>query len=972
MRRLAFAAALIVSSCHPAAEPTPPAHANDSILLESDLPELVATPLAEDPTATTVHRLSNGMTVYISTDRTTPRISTRVAVRAGGRHDPAHATGLAHYLEHMILFKGSDELGTIDHEAEQPHLKAIRALYRKLPNAASAESRAEIFSEIDHHTQAVARTSIPNEVFNLYATLGASGSNAFTDHDRTHYVTEIPSNRFEQWARLESERLLDPVFRLFYPELEAVYEEKNRALDNAQRRQNEATEAALFPSHPYGQLVLGSSEHLKTPAFDEMVAFFERWYRPNNMAIMVAGDVDASVLPTLEATFGRLKPAPVPAREPGDLAGPRGRVESVVVAPGSQYVKLSWRGVAVGSPDAAVVSVMDRLLDDAQVGLLNVDLELTGKVPWATSGYEFLREAGTVHVSAAVRDDATHEQVEALLRGTVAKLANGSATAVQLSAAKTQIAVDRMREQEYPRSRTRRALLAYTRGEAWADVVAEPAKIAAVTLEDVQRVAKRIFSDNYVAGFTRRGPADVVKLPKPKVTPLKFADAVHSPMAEKLLAESVTPIEPRFIERGRDVDEKKTSWGRRIAARNERNGLFDLAVVFDVGHRHLPLLCHALTVFERSGTTTMQPRELQFELYRLGTRVAVECDSEQAAIYVGGIDENFEASVALLRDWLAQPKLEDALVTETVQATLSQRRNQLDHDRAITAALRNFAYFGDRSPQRQHPSNAALRKATAKDLTTTIAALMGFEHALLYAGPRPAAEVDALAPLSSGVKPRPARTVRNYRAIAASEVHVVHRASAQAAISVVFAGEEAARTQLAAAAAGDAYFHDLAFDEIRGARALAYTVNAGIDLGQGHDEVAMWGVVQAQPDKTLDAVPALVELMRRPTIDAVRLAAALSTVRESVRSHRSDPHNVPYEFSERRDAGVDEDPHKIIWNNLDAVDAAALQRLVGRLTSRPAFVTVVGDTSKIDLDGLATIGAVTLHEPDALFSFGAF
>src|SRR5690606_21242831 len=241
--------------------------------------------------AVTVHRLANGMTVYVSENHEKPQVSAWIGVRAGGRMDPPTSTGLAHYLEHM-LFKGSDEFGTLDAAREAEHVEQVRVLYRQLRDARDEASRRAILTKIDAQTQAMAAYAIPNELDRMYSTLGVTGVNAFTSFESTVYIANVPSNRLAAWSRVEAERFADPVFRLFLPELEAVYEEKNLSLDSPEDRVTVAGLAALFPRHPYGtQTVIGEVEHLKSPAFDDMVRFFADWYAPNNMAIALAGDV---------------------------------------------------------------------------------------------------------------------------------------------------------------------------------------------------------------------------------------------------------------------------------------------------------------------------------------------------------------------------------------------------------------------------------------------------------------------------------------------------------------------------------------------------------------------------------------------------------------------------------------------------------------------------------------------------------
>ena len=103
----------------------------------------------------------------------------------------------------------------------------------------------------------------------VYDALGAKDLNAHTWQEETVYKVSLPSNRLEQWAKVESERFTQPVLRLFQPELEVVYEEKNRSLDNAGRIIGTAIDELLYKVHPYGQQpTIGTVDHLKNPSFD--------------------------------------------------------------------------------------------------------------------------------------------------------------------------------------------------------------------------------------------------------------------------------------------------------------------------------------------------------------------------------------------------------------------------------------------------------------------------------------------------------------------------------------------------------------------------------------------------------------------------------------------------------------------------------------------------------------------------------
>ncbi|MEI8137279.1 MAG: insulinase family protein, partial [Bacteroidota bacterium] len=227
-----------------------------------------------DPLKTRIYTLKNGMKVYLSVYRDAPRIQTFIAVKAGSKNDPADATGLAHYLEHMV-FKGTNVYGTKDFKKEEAEIKKIENLYEDYRQTKDETKRKTIYHKIDSISGVAAKYAIANEYDKMLATIGASGTNAFTSFDQTVYVNDIPSNQIDTWLKIEAERFRKPVLRLFHTELEAVYEEKNRGLDNDGNKVYEALFEGLFKNHTYGtQTTIGTIEHLKNPSMVEINKFY--------------------------------------------------------------------------------------------------------------------------------------------------------------------------------------------------------------------------------------------------------------------------------------------------------------------------------------------------------------------------------------------------------------------------------------------------------------------------------------------------------------------------------------------------------------------------------------------------------------------------------------------------------------------------------------------------------------------------
>ena len=175
-----------------------------------------------DPLGTKIYTLDNGLKVYMSVNKETPRIQTYIAVKVGGKNDPSETTGLAHYFEHL-MFKGTPNYGTSDYAAEKPMLDRIEQLFEVYRQTDDEAERAAIYHQIDSISYEASKLAIPNEYDKLMSIIGAKGTNAFTSQDMTVYVEDIPSNEIDNWARIEADRFKNPVIRGFHTELETIY-----------------------------------------------------------------------------------------------------------------------------------------------------------------------------------------------------------------------------------------------------------------------------------------------------------------------------------------------------------------------------------------------------------------------------------------------------------------------------------------------------------------------------------------------------------------------------------------------------------------------------------------------------------------------------------------------------------------------------------------------------------------------------
>jgi zinc protease len=346
-----------------------------------------------DPTGLRLYTLENGLKVYLSQNFDEPKIQTYIPVRAGSNYDPKEATGLAHYLEHMV-FKGTDNIATTDWENEEKLIAQISDLYEQHKSEADPAKKEVLYREIDKISHEASKLSIANEYDKMVSLLGATGTNAHTWFEETVYKNKIPANELGKWLKLESERFSKLVLRLFHTELEAVYEEFNRGQDNDFRKSYAAMLDGLFPTHPYGQQsTIGTSAHLKNPSMVHINDYFNKYYVPNNMAIVLVGDLDFdTTIKKIDATFGQMKYKEVEHPILPIEAPLKGEVIREVFGPNNESVSVAYRTPGLGTEEEKIITLIEMLLMNGNAGLFDLNLNQKQVVQNSYTQPQFLND----------------------------------------------------------------------------------------------------------------------------------------------------------------------------------------------------------------------------------------------------------------------------------------------------------------------------------------------------------------------------------------------------------------------------------------------------------------------------------------------------------------------------------------------------------------------------------------------------
>ncbi|MGA1873987.1 MAG: M16 family metallopeptidase [bacterium] len=274
------------------------------------------------------HTLSNGMKILILERHQSPTVSLYIRFRVGMVEDKGRGT--AHFLEHM-LFKGTETIGTTNYQEEKKILQFIDQTGQKLDNERKKGKcgRKEVIEELEKELQKLQEKAslyvVKDEMNLLYTASGAVGFNASTGADLTTYQVNLPSNRIELWARLESDRLANPVFREFYSERNVVMEERRQTNESEPfRKFVEQFLATAYLCHPYRHPIIGWESEIQYISKADMEQFFHTYYVPDNMVIAVVGDVDPEEFMTMVERYfgsipGRGSPSIITAEEPAQI-----------------------------------------------------------------------------------------------------------------------------------------------------------------------------------------------------------------------------------------------------------------------------------------------------------------------------------------------------------------------------------------------------------------------------------------------------------------------------------------------------------------------------------------------------------------------------------------------------------------------------------------------------------------------------
>ena len=937
-----------------------------------------------DPMQSRIYTLDNGLKVYLTVNKDEPRIQTYIAVRAGGKNDPAETTGLAHYLEH-IMFKGTNSFGTSDYEAERPLLDSIRALYEVYRQTTDPEERKALYAVIDSISYVASTFAIANEYDKLMAAIGANGSNAYTSTDVTCYTEDIPSNEIENWAIVQSDRFQNMVIRGFHTELEAVYEEYNRGLTNDFEKMYDKICALLFPHHPYGQhTIIGSQEHLKNPSIVNIEAYFRQYYVPNNIAICMSGDLDFdATMDIIEQYFGSwqghdVEPLSYEAEQP--VTSP---LQAEVYGLQSEMVMLGWRLPGANDRTQDLLTLANGILSNGKAGLIDVDLMQGQQVLQAMAFPDVNADYTGYYLIGLPKEGQTLDEVRQLLVGEIERLAAGDFDEDLLTAVVNNLKLDDMRSLEQNRSRASKFVDAFVGQIDWADAVGRIDRIAALTKDDVVAFSRQWLATNaYACIYKRQGPdPNEKKIDKPLISPIEMNRDKASAFVTDLTSRPVDPIQPVFVDFESDLSSLQLACGDELLYKeNTRNGTFSLRLIIEHGSKADNLLPIASDYLTYLGTADRTAQDIQLALYQLACNAHIAVSAERTTISVNGLADNQQAAVDLLAEWIGGAQPDQAIYDNLVADELRARLINKSEEQACYRRLYDYCAYGPLNPSTDIPSAQTLAATDPQVLIERLQQLTQHQLTALYYGPSTADEAVQLAERLVGdvAEPIPAPDDNYYPMQPTREDAVYVAPYDSKAIRMAMLSCDGVPYDPAlepSIALFNEYFgggmNTVVFQELRESRGLAYQASAWYrtPAQQGQPDWFSTYIV-SQNDKMGDCIDVFRQIIEQMPLSDTAFPLAKDALLKRLATERTVGDAVlSYVLSARR-LGHDHDFRADIYDavgemTLDDLAAFADEHVAGRTYK----YVILGNEPDLDQDKLQTLGPVTHLSLEQIFGY---
>jgi len=930
------------------------------------------------------YTLDNGLTVYLWQDPSAENVHGRVITRAGAVDEPQAFTGLAHYLEHM-MFKGTDQIGSMDWSKEKPlydQVVKLYDLYAATPasNKVRRDSLTQVINTISIQEAKLART---DDIANLTESFGGSNLNAFTSYDLTAFVSDFPAYNMEKWLKLNSDRFINPVFRSFQAELENVFEEYNMYQDDINTKQREFTMQHLYKGTPYDHDVIGYVENLRNPSLTPVINFYNQWYVAPNMCLALSGNFELDEAKTLVAKyFNQLPKRATPTRNHyNDDAFEGGKTFKAKIgySPMNYFV---YTGPKQSNEDVLTLQIALQLFNNSsQTGVFD-KMMLDGDISGAYAVLDSRREAGRLmfvgipyYDVAQNRFDSSSATRKAMF-DVIDKIKAGDYPDWMLDVIKASLIQSETLVTEDASSMVNQITDAFVYEKDINKELYQADVIKAITKADITAILNKYTQGECMTIAFEPGTPDKTKLEKPSIEPLVPSDE-KTPYT---VAFNKIPmgISKEVFNNFDDVKNVELYPNVNMHySPNTKNDFFSVVLRYGVGTSALPKLKYATQLLNTAGVMpSTDAQSLRRQFAELGGSCSFSVDDSYFYIQLMGNEKNLKEICTLMTRQALMPKLDNKQIGAVVGNEINSRRIEQGNSGVVASAVLQYMLYGDKSPYIDRFALDDLYKAsytdgtytvnyllTNTDLTTTIQSATNYALDIYFCGKSDlATAVDVMkssTPMSQSMMPSNSPVYTPKKEYKKTQVYfLADKTMQQGKLYLFFNGKTYNMDDAIKYAAFNQYFSGgfsgVVMNEIREKRSLAYTAYGQMATAEKNGQPSFFiGYVGSQSDKLYTALETFSSILDSMPVHKDRIPTIKTYLHNSVLANKPGMRSKAMVFQDWKEKGYTDDPAKKYLPEIEKISFETIQKFFEEnVQNHQMTILIMGDPKLVDLKAI--------------------
>jgi predicted Zn-dependent peptidase len=398
-----------------------------------------------------------------------------------------------------------------------------------------------------------------------------------------------------------------------------------------------------------------------------------------------------------------------------------------------------------------------------------------------------------------------------------------------------------------------------------------------------------------------------------------------------------------------------------------------------MGSNNDKMLGTAFNYLSYLGTSTKTAEEIKSELYRLACSFNVQATNDRVYVYISGLSTNFEAAMNLLEERLADAKADIETYNNLAADILKRRADAKLNQSSNFSQLSNYAMWGPKSPSTHILTEAELKTMNPDELVKCINDLKNFEHQIMYYGPLSANDIVKIInekhATAATLQPVPASYPFVEQETAENKVLVANYDAKQIYMSMYHKGGGFDKNLEPVRSMYNFYFgggmNGIVFQEMREARGLAYSANAGYNRpGRPDLSYSLSTFIATQNDKMMDAIEAFNSILHDMPESDKAFQLAKENMLTNIQTQRIIRDDILWDYLNAQRFGYDTDARKALYEKIPAMTLNDIKDFQTKyIKNKPFTYCILGDTKDLDLEALKKIGTVTVLSQEEIFGY---